>query len=186
VRRVLHRVGLFSTVMAVDPFFDRLGNLLKSVLKGDESSDDYFGGRETRGHGTGDPDLDAAYSELDDFLNKDMGETERREREERRRAEESARARQGAGTRSQASGPSRPSAGPPEGLVNDYKALGVAYGSKLPETKAAYKRLLKANHPDLHAGNPEALKRATAFSATVNAAYQRIETWLETGKYVQG
>jgi hypothetical protein len=170
----------------VDPFFDRLGNLLKSVFKNDDSSDDYFGGKETRGRGTGDPDLDAAYAELDDFLNKDMGEGERRERDERRRAEESARGRQGAGSRSQASSQPRPAAGPPQGLVNDYKALGVPYGAKLPEAKAAYKRLLKANHPDLHAGNPEALKRATAFSATVNAAYQRIETWLATGKYEQG
>jgi DnaJ-domain-containing protein 1 len=170
----------------VDPIFDRLGNLLRSLFQDSGSDDDRFGGRGGYAGSSGDSDLDAAYEELNDFLNRDMGESERRERENLRRAREEARAR--AGSQGQWSGGTyqHSPAGPPIGLVNDYKALGLPFGSKLPEVKAAYKRLLKANHPDLHAGDPEALKRATAYSATVNAAYQRIETWLTTGKYENG
>jgi len=179
--------GVFDTVMSVDPLFDRLGNLLKSVLHSGESDDDFYGGKESR---SGDPDLDAAYDELNDFLNKDLSEAERRERDAKRRAEEEARARprqeRPAGKQGPSHGQYRAPSGPPKGLVDDYKALGIPFGSKLPEVKAAYKRLLKANHPDLHASNPEALKRATHFSAIVNAAYQRIETWLSTGKYEGG
>jgi curved DNA-binding protein CbpA len=46
----------------------------------------------------------------------------------------------------------------------------------------AYKKLLKIHHPDRHAGHPGNMKKATEKSARINAAYQKIEHWRETGK----
>lgn len=165
-----------------------------------DSSDDSFGGTLHSSRSTGDADLDAAYDELNDFLNKDISESERRERDAQRKAQyardqEAQRARsqgsayqrpgqssgQGYGQRPQPN--QRPSAWPPQGLVNDYKVFDLPVGTKLPEVKSSYKKILKEFHPDRHAGNPEMLKKATEYSAKVNAAYQRIEQYLDTGKY---
>ena len=132
---------------------------------------------EDRGAGihrsSGDADLDAAMSELDDFLDMGRTETEAKERERARREREAA-------SRSSSSY-SRP-AGPPERLVRAYRSLGLAYGTPFPEVKAAYKRLLMQNHPDRNSATPEQLKRSTEISAQLNAAYQTIETWNSTGK----
>jgi DnaJ-domain-containing protein 1 len=165
----------------VDPIFDRLGDLFKSFFQEDEGKDDYFGGAQPGHRASGDPDLDAAYDELNDFLNKDMGETERRARDQQRKAQQStgsASTGHNEKLRGQATPP-----GPHPGLLRDYKTIGVPFGSKLAEVKTAYKKILIVNHPDRHAKDPEAMKRATTISSSVNAAYQRIETWLATGKY---
>jgi len=184
----------------VDDIFDRLGTLFKSMFQ--DSSDDSFGGtlHSSRSTGdlrsTGDPDLDAAYDELNDFLNKDISESERRERDAQREAQRKAQYARPQGSASQRPGQStgqgygqrqqanpRPSSWPPQGLVNDYKVFDVPFGAKLPEVKSSYKKILMEFHPDRHAGNPEMLKKATEYSAKVNAAYQRIEQYLDTGKY---
>jgi hypothetical protein len=179
----------------VDDIFDRLGSLFKSMFQ--DSNDDSFGGtlHSSRSTGasrsTGDPDLDAAYDELNDFLNKDMSDSERRDRDAQRKAQNE-RSREyaqqrpgqgysGAGPRQQTN--PRPSAWPPQGLVNDYRVFELPVGTKLPEVKSSYKKILKEFHPDRHAGNPEMLKKATEYSAKVNDAYQRIEHYLDTGKY---
>ena len=149
----------------MDQFFDRLGDLLKSALKSDD--DDIFSRRSgaTSSRGTGDPDLDAAFEELNDFLNEGAAADARK-----------ASARQQAYT-----APKKP-AGPPEELKEDYKTLGVAFGAPFPEVKTAYKRLLKQYHPDKNADNPEKLRIATELTQKYNMAYQRVETWVETGK----
>jgi DnaJ-domain-containing protein 1 len=128
---------------------------------------------------SGDSDLDAAMDELDDFLNVGRTETEARERDRARRERE-AEARRAAGGASGSSSYSR--SGPPAALLRAYRSLGLAYGAPFPEVKAAYKRLLMQNHPDRNAATPDQLKRSTEISATLNAAYQTIETWQTTGK----
>jgi DnaJ-domain-containing protein 1 len=75
---------------------------------------------------------------------------------------------------------SRPAGPPPESLRVDYAELGIAFGSDLAAVRKAYKRLLKEWHPDKHAGNSAELKKATEKSARINAAYDRIEQWLQS------
>jgi len=151
----------------VDQIFERLDRLFKSWVA-PEAEETVFGGRRS----TGDPDLDDAMSELDDFLDRDRTAAEARERE---RLAREARAR------AQSSSSGRP-AGPPQALVAAYSTLGLAYGAPFPQVKAAYKKLLMQHHPDRNGGSAESQKRATELSAKINAAYQRIETWTTTGK----
>lgn len=124
--------------------------------------------------GSGDPDVDAAYAELDDYLRKDQTDGERREREAQRKAQEEARAR--AAGKSSHSGPQAPR--PELPIAKDYRLFNLPVGTGLVEVKSAYKRLLRENHPDRHANNPENMRRATEYSAQLNDAFQRIENWL--------
>jgi hypothetical protein len=173
----------------VDQIFDRFERMFRSWVNGAASeAESLFGapGASRRpsgpGRSTGDPDLDEAMAELDDFLDMGRTETEARQRaseraEERRAREDAARSR-GPGGASD----SRYSGGPPQAIVQAYRILGLAYGTPFPQVKAAYKRLLMQNHPDRNSATPEQLKRSTEISAQINAAYQRIETWTTTGK----
>jgi DnaJ-domain-containing protein 1 len=139
--------------------FDRLSDVIRSYLNdagSDPSRRPSSGGRRV------DPDLDAAYEELNDFLGG-----------EKRRFEP--------GTAS----PGGRDAGrvmPPESLRGDFAELGLDFGASPDACKAAYKKLLKLHHPDRHAGHEGNMKKATAKSARINAAYDRIERWRETGK----
>jgi hypothetical protein len=171
----------------VDEIFDRLGNLLKSTFQ--NSGSDYDSGFKQK---TGDPDLDAAYAELNDFLNSDLTESERRERdaarqaEARRQAEETAR-RMGQKSQ-QSAGHYRPQARPnpspyPLGLVKDFELFNLKPDVKLPDVKSRYKKLLMENHPDRYAGNQENMARATEYCVRLNSAFQRIEVWYATGTY---
>lgn len=164
----------------MDQIFDRFGTLLKSLLNQDK---DPFGKGSMdsfRSGASGDPDLDDAMDELDAFLKDDRQEQERLERERRRRqdqAEREARARFSSGDFGQTS-----RANPSARLAEDYRTLGLPYGAPLAEVKSAYKRLLKQHHPDRHGGSPEDQRKATEYSARINEAYARIETWASTGK----
>jgi hypothetical protein len=172
----------------VDQIFDRFERMFKSWVDGAAAEvESLFGSPSgTRGssgarrstgpgHTTGDPDLDDAMAELDDFLDKGRTETEARQRASER-AEERRRASPGAGPYASRS------SGPPAAIVQAYRILGLAYGTPFPEVKATYKRLLMQNHPDRNSATPEQLKRSTEISTQLNAAYQRIETWTTTGK----
>lgn len=162
----------------MDQFFDRLGDAIKNFL--DDDDERLFRTRR-RGDSFGDPDLDSAYQELDDFLNE--GKTDKK------RSSESARTggawsdprQSGFGPRPTAGTPRRP-VGPPESLRADFAELGVEFGAPEEACKAAYKKLLKIHHPDRHAGHAANMKKATEKSSRINAAYQRIEHWRETGK----
>ncbi len=160
----------------MDQIFDRLGTLLKSFLAGDESRPSAG-----RSGASGDPDLDDAMDELDAFLKDDREEQERLERRKRARAEEEAArsARGGAW-----SGGSKPSAGPraSDRLKGITRMLGLSFGAPLPDVKSAYKKLLKQHHPDRHSESPEAQRKATEYAARLNEAYDRIESWITTGK----
>lgn len=136
----------------MDKFFDALGDILKSLLSGDSSGS-------SRGAGSrySDPDMQAAWDELEEFLNEDedtaartAGETEDRFRDpvvERRR----------------------------ETLRRDYDILEVPYGAPLESVKKSYKRLLRRYHPDRNADDPEKLKAATEITKKINVSYRRIE-----------
>ena len=164
----------------MDQLFDRFERMFMSwVTSATDDASETLGTRRGSVRGSGDPDLDAAMDELNDYLDQGRTETETREREEaRRRTAEESQRRQNA--YSSSSGYSRP--GPPEALLQAYRTLGLGYGVTFPEVKAAYKRLLMQNHPDRNSATPEQMKRSTEISAKINAAYHCIETWNTKGK----
>ena len=145
--------------------WERLGNVIKSYLSDDDNGTSgrtaaggYGPGEYTRNN-RGDPDYDAAYEELDDFLRGDTRE-------------------KGKGGGKAGGEHVRPV---PAELRADFAELGVTPEASAKECKEAYKKLLKMYHPDRHAGNPQAVKIATEKSARVNAAYDRLEKWFREG-----
>jgi curved DNA-binding protein CbpA len=146
--------------------FDRLGDVIRSYLH--DTGSGPSAGTSHRGR-YADPDLDAAYEELDRFLGGAFQGSGRRNSWEKRFD-------QGNGAGGNAGGNV-----PPEGLRADFEALGLPFGASAEECKTAYKKLLKLHHPDRHAGHEGNMKKATAKSARINAAYDRIEKWRETG-----
>lgn len=167
----------------MDQIFDRFERLFKSWVAG--TAED-VGERSNRS--SGDPDFQAAMDELDDFLNSDRTATQERERREaadraRREREDAARRRSGpfAGGGAFGGAGGQRATGPHPKLVAAYRTLGLAYGVPFAQVKSAYKKLLMRNHPDRNSATPEQLKRSTEISAQINAAYQRIETWVTSG-----
>jgi DnaJ-domain-containing protein 1 len=149
--------------------FNRLGDVIRSYLN-DTGPGPSAGTSDRQRYA--DPDLDAAYKELDGFL-----------------GTRGASRRSGWGDSwekrcGQENGPGGNADGkiPPEGLRADFDALDVPFGASAEECKTAYKKLLKLYHPDRHAGHEGNMKKATAKSARINVAYDRIEKWRETGK----
>jgi hypothetical protein len=139
-------------------FFNRLGSVISSYL-----NDAYK--QTNRIFRSADTDLNAAYEELDDFLNRREPRTS-----SGKRPSEDARSPRANLT--------------PEELRPDFDCLGVSFGASVEDCKAAYKKLLKIHHPDRHAGHEGNFKKATERSAKINAAYDRIEKWRSSGKPV--
>ncbi|MDR2478390.1 MAG: J domain-containing protein [Treponema sp.] len=137
--------------------WDRLGKVIENSVKDFIDDDDaaIFGQKD---RAPSDPDFDAAFDELNDYLNQD--------RKQRQDSPNNDSGRQPNGT-----------ADIPEALRPDFAELGVDSGASAGECKAAYKRLLKIHHPDRHAGHAGNFKKATDKTARINAAYDRIETW---------
>ena len=123
--------------------WDRLGNVFKSYINDEDERIFHKSAQEKHT----DPDLDAAYEELDDFLS-------------------------GGKTSEKPKGKPIPAE-----IREDLAELGLSPDATAEECKAAYKKLLKIHHPDRHAGNPENMKKATEKTARVNAAYKRLERW---------
>lgn len=166
--------------------FDRLGDVLKSYLNGEDRR--MFGPSRDFGAPFSDPDIEAAYRELDELLGHNYGGRSARNSTAGGRAWESPDSDSGrraweAGDRpgNRDSSGSRAAAGPPEELLSDFAELGLPFGASAGECKAAYKKLLNMHHPDRHAGHAGNMKKATEKSARINAAYDRIEKW-RTGK----
>jgi hypothetical protein len=151
--------------------------VIKSYLNDEDER--VFGSTSRAGRHSPDPDLDAAFEELNDYLGKGKGKGERsfsgeNSRDGGRAAEENRGFQRGTGTGREPA--------VPEALRGDFAELGLLPGASAGECKQAYKRLLKQHHPDRHAGHPGNMKKATEKSARINAAYDRIERWRETGK----
>ena len=140
--------------MSVDRLFDRLGDMLRTVLGGDGAAD--RGAQRRRPPHTDDPDLAAAWEELESFLDADDEPAAGRS--------SSTSGTTGAGARH-----------PREPLRADYATLGVAFDAPLSEVKRAYKRLMQAHHPDRFAHDPARQADATRKAALINSAFARIE-----------
>lgn len=169
----------------MDRFFDRLGDVIKNFL---DDEDEHIFGTNHQTSSSDDPDLDAAYDELDEFLKTGKNE---------KKSESTASGNRSSTGKGRAwsdpyesssggewkPGPTKPtSGGVPESLRGDFAELGVPFGADAETCKAAYKKLLKIHHPDRHAGHPGNMKKATEKSSRINASYQRIEHWRETGR----
>jgi len=152
----------------VDPIFDRLETLFKSILHGDQADKPAQPPHSSRP----DDDFSAAMDELDAFLNDDKAAQERLRREQTAREEARRRASGQTGSHS---------AGPPAKLLAACHVLGIRPDQSLPEAKKAWKDLIKQHHPDKHAGNDEAFRKATNTCARINDAYRIVETWHEKG-----
>jgi hypothetical protein len=180
--------------------FDRLEYLIRSYLNdsGDEgarifgrnASGSRTAFRDAQGSRSGafaDPDVKAAFEELDEFLNGTPGKN-RGARSGGNEAgsgwsdgSEAGNGADGGGGRGRAwggtGGASRPGRAVPEELRPDFAELGVPFGASAASCKAAYKNLLKKHHPDRHSGRPENVQKATEKTARINAAWDRIEKW---------
>ena len=132
--------------------WDRLGGVINSYITDftEETNSRFKSVNYSRTYS--DPDLDAAYEELNDFLNYKKADS----------------AQTGAFSGAKL---------PPEELRADFECLGVAFGADEQTCKAAYKKLLKIHHPDRHTGHKGNYKKATEKAAKINAAYDRIEKW---------
>jgi len=138
--------------------WDRLETVIKSYFTSDDEK--IFGGsRNWRSTSGGDPDLNAAYEELNDFLGDGGGREKQENRDEKRENEGKKK---------------RPV---PEELKSDFAELGLSPDATAEECKEAYKKLLKIHHPDRHANHDENMKKATAKTARVNASYERLMQW---------
>jgi DnaJ-domain-containing protein 1 len=141
--------------------WNRLGGVINSYFKdlaGDTNSrlkTDNYAKTYT------DPDYNAAYEELNDYLNRKKTYPEQNEDDNY-------------------SSDSTCFSGiklPPEELRADFEYLGVSFGASAETCKKAYKKLLKLHHPDRHAGHEGNYKKATEKTAKINAAYDKIEKW---------
>jgi len=138
---------------------------------------DFGGQTSSRLRSSGDPDVDEAYDELNDFLN---GEDSREKKKSDNESFYTWRDAQETPGRSGGSGGTKVKM-PPEELRADFELLGVPFGADEETCKAAYKKLLKIHHPDRHAGHEGNYKKATEKSAKINAAVDRIEKWRAGG-----
>lgn len=93
----------------------------------------------------------------------------------------------GAGTRpppSSSSGSSS-SGGPRMPLRKDdkiakyYKVLDLPYGADFEQVKAAYRKLIRKYHPDLHGSSPQKQKAANELTVQVTQAYNELEAHLK-------
>jgi hypothetical protein len=178
--------------------FDRLGDVIKSYLNDEDER--LFGGGRGRESAPGDPDLEAAFAELNDFL--DGRESPGRQNPGEGRTGGSAGGHAGGGQHTGTGDAGRSwesrfygaagqgktggfraagTGGVPESLRGDFAELGVPFGASPEECKGAYKKLLKHHHPDRHARHPGDFQKATAKTARINAAYDRIEKWRTLG-----
>jgi hypothetical protein len=156
--------------------FDRLGDVVKSYLNDEDGhvfGRHQEGTRSSPGGRSGDPDVEAAFEELDEFLNRGKSFREGTTGSADMRPE---------GAYREDAGNGRSGRPVPAILKPDFAELGLPFGASAEECKAAYKKLLKLHHPDRHAGHAGNMKKATEKSVRINAAFDRIEKWRQTGK----
>jgi len=149
--------------------WSRLESVINSYMN------DFGGQTSSRLKSSGDPDVDAAYEELNDFLNgKDSGEKKKSDNESFYTWRDARETPRGGNDRAKVKTP-------PEELRADFELLEVPFGADEETCKTAYKKLLKIHHPDRHAGHEGNYRKATEKSAKINAAVDRIEKWRAGG-----
>lgn len=134
----------------MDQIFDRLGNLLKSVFQDDDTG---F----SKPENLSDPDMQAAWDELNDFLNADSGSSSQA-RTERPRS-------------------SFRESSIPAAVREAYATIGVPSTATNEEIAKAYKALLLKHHPDRFANDPAKLASATEKTKLINRAFQELKTY---------
>ena len=130
---------------------------LESVIRSQINSEDVFGRRKPNTTAYKDPDLSAAYEELDDFL-------------------------KGPGSKKDGSfGPKEDAkkSDIPIEVRNAFAELGLSTNASAEDCKEAYKKLLKKHHPDRHVKHEGNMKKATDKSARVNTAYECLKKWFK-------
>jgi DnaJ-domain-containing protein 1 len=63
-------------------------------------------------------------------------------------------------------------------IAKYYKVLDLPYGADFEQVKAAYRKLMRKYHPDLHTQSPQKAKAATELSMQVTQAYNELEIHL--------
>ena len=155
--------------------WDRLGNVINAYMNDFSSrAPDWtnISGANRNVRSSGDPDFDAAYEELNDFLNS------RNHRFEGRRQENENRSSGNSARSARSNDPNLP----PEELRLDFEKLGVHFGADEETCKNAYKKLMKIHHPDRHAGHANNFKKATERAARINASWDKISKWHQERK----
>jgi len=149
--------------------FDRLGTVINSYISdfADQTGRKFGSSANSR---SGDPDFDAAYDELNDFLNGKETYSEKKQSGGTNYYWQSAEG-------GQSSSDAQSVKNPPAEILADYKFLGIAFDADDETCKAQYKKLLKIHHPDRHTGHEANYKKATEMSARINAAWDRIEKY---------
>lgn len=139
----------------MENFFDRLGELFKGLFS-EGDADETAGQRPREGAraGGGDPDLEEAWKELDEYL----------------------RTGRDAPRSSGARGSARPRRAPDESLRADYANLEVPFGADIEEVKRSYKSLVLRYHPDRFAADPEKQRLALEITKKINQSFERIRT----------
>jgi hypothetical protein len=66
-------------------------------------------------------------------------------------------------------------------IARYYKILDLPYGADFDQVKAAYRKLIRKYHPDLHGGTPQKQKAATELTMRVTQAYNELEQHLLGG-----
>ncbi len=153
----------------MDQIFDRLGKLVQAWV-----SSAFNEGAESANYRDAgvfeDQDLADAWDELNSFLDPSKTETQRKEEELRRQQQQQ---RRSSSANSQENTER-------VAIEEAYRFLNLTPYAPFADVKTRYKELLKKHHPDRHTDSPENLKKATAVSARINAAYQLIEAWEES------
>ncbi len=125
----------------MDQIFDRLGDLLRSVLRGDDR-------KASQTSSFSDPDMQAAWDELNDFMNAEQP------------------------------GHDRPASSTLPPKVRDaFAVIGVDPAAGNEEIAKAYKSLLLKNHPDRFATDPARQTGATERTKRINQAFQLIKEY---------
>jgi DnaJ-domain-containing protein 1 len=163
----------------MDKFFDRLGDLLQSLLGGDSARS---GGYDPR-----DPDMREAIEELDAYLESGApgpgvpgpgapgpGGSQRRTAGPGGFAAEESGDR-GYDRRSREEGHRFEPAFADPALRRDYATLEVAFAAPFADVRRSYKRLLHKYHPDRFSGDAEKQALANEVTQRLNEAFGRIE-----------
>lgn len=136
-------------------FIDRLADILRSLMgdRGDEPAER----RSRQGQAYRDPDLRAAWEELEDYMR--------------------GGSRGGAGpgfSGDQRRG--RPEPPVDESLRKDFANLEVPFGADIETVRRSYKSLMLRYHPDKFAGDPEKQRVALEITKKINESFERIRT----------
>jgi len=174
-------------------FIDRLAEILRSLMgdkddQGPGRPGTRAGGRPGPGSvdpGFRDPDLRAAWEELEDYMRGGAGESS-----------QAGTGYAGTGTAGTGYGggdrPGPGSAGPggqtsdhrqrrpeppvDESLRKDFANLEVPFGSDIETVRRSYKALVLKYHPDKFAGDPEKQRVALEITKKINQSFERIRS----------